>query len=340
MDDAALARLTGWARDQAGLAISAVEPLGSAGRSNVHYRVHADGRRLVLRRPPPTGHLPTAHDMAREHAVLSTLWARGAPVPEPILLCADPDVLGVPFLIMAECPGIVVRGQWTPPVDRPAARSAACGDLVATLALVHQLSWRDTPLREFDRSEPYASRQLRRLGRQWRLAGGDEDSLVEEVRHGLAERFAAAPPRPTSIVHGDYGLHNVVLAPDGNVVAVLDWELWTIGDPLADLAWLLALWAEPGDGPERFDLLGSLTGTAERGCWPRARLAEEYRRRSGTDLTDLPRYLALSFYKLGVIQAGIAHRLRGRSGQDTAAAEFRRRARIAIRTCADELTRA
>jgi aminoglycoside phosphotransferase (APT) family kinase protein len=244
-------------------------------------------------------------------------------------------VLGVPFLVMTERPGVVVKGQW--PAGPAGPRSAACAGLVAALAEVHRVPWRDTPLREFARPEPYATRQLRRLSRQWTLAAGGSDTLAHEVHTGLIERFAVPPSRADTVLHGDFGLHNVVLAPDGRVTSILDWELWTVGDPLADLAWLLALWAEPGDPPSRLDLLGPLARDAADGAWSRTRLADEYCRRTGTDLTDLPRYLALSYYKLGVIQAGIAHRLRLRTGRDAEAADVHRRARLAIRAALDEL---
>lgn len=327
-------RLVEWLRDHAGLTVTAVEPLGAAGRSNVHHRVHAGDESYVLRRPPDTGRLPTAHDMAREHAVLQVLSARGVPVPTPILLCTDTSVLGVPFLLMTECPGTVVKGQWPAP---PRSRSTACASLVEALAGVHAVEWPDTPLRAYDRPEPYATRQLRRLSRQWTHAEAGESPVLREVQQTLADRFAEPPTREATVIHGDYGLHNVVLTPEGRVAAVLDWELWTVGDPLADLAWLLALWAEPDDPPDRLEALGPLAVTTAEGSWSRARLAAEYRRHTGADLTDLPRYLALSFYKLAVIRAGIVHRLRTGPNPE-AAAEVDHRAHLALRAALAELT--
>lgn len=327
-------RLTGWLREHAGLSVTAVEPLGEPGRSNLHHLVIANGERYVLRHPPRSGRLPTAHDMAREHAVLSALWP-AVPVPRPVLLCTDTSVLGVPFLLTTECAGSVAKGQWTAP---PRARSTTCAALVAVLARIHEVAWRETPLRAYDRSEPYATRQLRRLARQWTHSRGTESAELRAVQQTLTECFAIPAPRAPTVIHGDYGLHNVVLTADGRISAVLDWELWTIGDPLADLAWLLALWAEPDDPPERLATLGPLAVTTGDGAWSRARLSAEYQRHTGTDLTDLPRYLALSFYKLAVIRAGIAHRLRS-GGSTHAAAEADDRAHLALTAALTELTR-
>lgn len=200
------------------------------------------------------------------------------------------------------------------------------------------MRWRETPLRAYDRPTPYVTRRLNRLARQWTHAAAGESTELRAVQRGLAERFAEPPAGDPTVVHGDYGLHNVVLTTDGRVGAVLDWELWTIGDPLADLAWLLALWAEPDDPPERLSALGPLTVTAAEGAWSRARLAAEYQRRTGADLTELPRYLALSFYKLAVIRAGIAHRARS-GGADREAAEADRLAHLALGAALRELTR-
>jgi aminoglycoside phosphotransferase (APT) family kinase protein len=332
VNELARLRLTERLRSDLRLAVTAVEPLGDAGRSNVHYRVRAGDQRFILRCPPLAGRLPTAHDLAREHAVLTVLWQLGVAVPKPVLYHPDTDVLGVPFLLMSECGGVVARGQWPDAYAAPETRPAACSGLVAALAVIHGVAWRDTALREFDRPEPYASRQLRRLARQWSAAGGAGD-LEASVRSRLTAAFdGAGPSRPATILHGDYGPHNVLLEPSGGrVAAILDWELWTVGDPLADLGWLLALWAERGDPDDRFTLLGPLAITAQDGCWTRAQLADDYHRRTGTDLTDLPRYQALALYKLAVIQAGIAHRLR-RANRQPEATTFDHRAHIGLRT--------
>jgi aminoglycoside phosphotransferase (APT) family kinase protein len=276
--------------------------LVAGGRSNLTYLL-TDGRdRWVLRRPPLGHVLETAHDMVREHRLLAALSPTDVPVPHPLLL-AGPEVIGAPFYVMDFADGQVLRERsQLDQLDAPAATALAT-ELVDVLARLHRLDPEQVGLGDLGRPEGYLGRQLRRWGRQ--LESSHSRDIPELTR--LAERLAAQIPdsRSAAIVHGDYRLDNVVVDPvRGHIVAVLDWEMATLGDPLTDLASTLVWWdgmrgldspvaAVPGDVP------GFPVGDHLRGV---------YDRQSDLDLGSLPWYLGFAFFKIAAIFEGIHFR--------------------------------
>jgi aminoglycoside phosphotransferase (APT) family kinase protein len=287
-----LAGVTGWF--EANVA-GARPPLRVAqiagGRSNLTYRVEdAAGSSWVLRRPPLHGVLPSAHDMGREHRVISALAGTAVPVPATFGLCEDPAVTGAPFYVMGFVDGIVPRDEATVAagLDEP-ARAAAAGSLVDALVALHQVDPERVGLGQLGRHHGYLERQLARWQRQ-----------LAQTR----TRPLPAQAGPARIVHGDFRLDNVVLSPAGQVLAVLDWELCTLGDPLADLGLLQVYWAEPGD---RTLPLGSAP-TVMPGFPGRAAIAQAYATQSGRDLSQLDTYVAFASWKLAVILEGVVAR--------------------------------
>jgi aminoglycoside phosphotransferase (APT) family kinase protein len=284
-------------------------PLGfqqiAGGRSNLTYRVtDAAGASYVLRRPPLHGVLPSAHDMSREHRVISALSATPVPVPATFGLCQDPAVTGAPFYVMAYVDGVVPRDEPTvaASLDEP-ARAAAADSLVDALVALHRVDPDQVGLGQLGRRDGYLERQLTRWMRQLEQSRTRPLPALDEVHRRLS---AAVPAQvgPARIVHGDFRLDNLVLSPSGRVLAVLDWELCTLGDPLADVGLLLVYWAEPGDQT----LPLGTAPTVMPGFPTRAALAEAYATRSGRDLSQIGYYLAFAYWKLAVILEGVVAR--------------------------------
>jgi aminoglycoside phosphotransferase (APT) family kinase protein len=315
----------------------------AGGRSNLTYAVSdAAGRRIVLRRPPISHVLPTAHDMGREHRIISALRDTPVPVPAALGYCADEAVNGRPFYVMDFVDGYVLRG----PAEAAAAldeatRMTAGHDLVDVLVAIHQLDVDAIGLGDLARHDGYIERQLRRWHRQFgqsqqqaREAGVYRPvPLVDEVHDLLAARVPAQ--QGTALVHGDYRLDNTIVSAEGRVRAVLDWELCTLGDALADVGTLMAYWGGgPGPGaaadPLRF------AATALPGFPSRAGVAERYAARSGRDLTNLGFYVAFAQWKLACIGEGVfvryAANAMGTGGSDAAAIgrSVEDRARLAL----------
>jgi aminoglycoside phosphotransferase (APT) family kinase protein len=274
------------------------------GRSNLTYRLHTENGTCVLRRPPLGHVLPTAHDMGREYRFLAALAPTDVPVPHPLVLCDDTAVLGAPFYVMEYRPGFVTPSEWPEDYGGEEGRARACSALVRTLGQLHGVDWRVVGLADFARPGNYVERQLKRLGAQYDLSNPDDLPAFNEVRARLQR--AVPPEQPPAIVHGDFGIHNVILAPDdpGRIAAVLDWEMATIGDPLADLGWMLALWAkgEHDHGPAPS---GTFAVTALDGMWTRERVVTEYGRLTGRDMSHVEFYYVLGLFKLVVIWQGI-----------------------------------
>jgi aminoglycoside phosphotransferase (APT) family kinase protein len=272
------------------------------GRSNLTYRVRdAAGGDFVLRRPPLHGVLQSAHDMAREHRIIAALAGTDVPVPAALGLCEDPAVSGAPFYVMAYVEGAVPTDEATVAAafDEP-ARAAAADSLVDALVALHRVDPDAVGLGELGRREGYLERQLRRWKRQLDQSRTRELPVLDEVHRRLA---ASAPAQvgPARVVHGDYRLDNVILSPAGRVQAVLDWELCTLGDPLADVGLLLVYWAEPGDAALP---LGTAPTTLP-GFPPRAALTAAYAARSGRAVDQLDYYMAFGYWKLAVILEGV-----------------------------------
>jgi aminoglycoside phosphotransferase (APT) family kinase protein len=275
------------------------------GRSNLTYRVSdAAGASWVLRRPPLHGVLPSAHDMAREHRVISALAGTPVPVPATFGLCQDAAVSGAPFYVMAYVEGIIPRDEATVAagLDEP-ARAVAADRLVDALVALHRVDPDQVGLGDLGRRHGYLERQLARWQRQLAQSRTRPLPTLDEVHRRLT---AAVPAQvgPARIVHGDFRLDNLVLSPAGRVLAVLDWELCTLGDPLADVGLLLVYWAEPDDRT-----LPLVTApTVMPGFPSRAAIAEAYAARSGRDLSRLDFYVAFAHWKLAVILEGVVAR--------------------------------
>ena len=255
----------------------------------------------MLRRPPLHGVLPSAHDMAREHRVIAALAGTPVPVPATFGLCQDPLVTGAPFYVMGYVDGTVPRDEETVAavLDEP-ARAGAASSLVDALVALHRVDPDAVGLGQLGRREGYLERQLRRWKRQLEQSRTRELPVLDEVHRRLAASIPAQVG-PARIVHGDYRLDNVVLSPAGQVLAVLDWELCTLGDPLADVGLLLVYWAEPGDS----SLPLPTAPTTLPGFPSRAALTAAYAARSGRSVEDLDYYEAFGYWKLAVVLEGV-----------------------------------
>jgi aminoglycoside phosphotransferase (APT) family kinase protein len=278
----------------------------AGGRSNFTYAVtDSAGQRFVLRRPPLGPLLPSAHDMGREHRIMTALDGSPVPVPPVIGLCTDEAVTGAPFYVMRFVDGVILRDQPTAEAVPEPIRMAATDSLVDVLADLHALDPAAVGLGDLGRQDGYVERLLRRWRGQWEQSKTRDLAVVDEV----AERLAADIPSagPTRIVHGDYRLDNVIISPkDGAVQAVLDWELCTLGDPLADVGMLLVYWTEPGD---EFSAL-SWAPTLAPGFPGRKEVAARYAAASGRDLSEIDYYVALGYWKIAVILEGVYARYR------------------------------
>jgi aminoglycoside phosphotransferase (APT) family kinase protein len=283
----------------------------SGGRSNLTYRVAGGGRVWVLRRPPLGFVLPTAHDMAREHRVLSALHGTGLPVPRTRALCADASVTGAPFYVMDFVPGVVIEEELPAGyAAAPAERRSIGRALVETLAALHAVDVRAVGLADFGRPAGYLARQVRRWNEQWQRSKTSELPLVDELLRRLA---ASLPETPAAtLVHGDWRLGNLALDPadPGRVVAIFDWEMATLGDPLADLGYTLVYWGEPGDAPGSRGPGRYAEVTRAPGFHTRAELVEAYARASGRDVAAIGFYEVLALTKLAVISEGAYARWR------------------------------
>jgi aminoglycoside phosphotransferase (APT) family kinase protein len=276
----------------------------AGGLSNITYRLPLPSGTLILRRPPLGRLLPRAHDVAREYRVLSALAPTGVPVPTPLGVCSDPDVIGAPFYVMREVAGVVLRTRADTGRLTITQRSTIADDLASTLARLHAVDPAEAGLDDFGRHGGYCRRQLSTWGAQWDRSRTRDLPAMTTLLGALWERVPQ--DSATCIVHGDYRLDNVIvdLCGQPRVSAVLDWELSTLGDPLADLGTTMAYWHDEGDA-ER-DLIPVAAGvTAWPGFPAAAGFAERYAVASGRELRDLSFYLALATMKIAVILEGV-----------------------------------
>jgi aminoglycoside phosphotransferase (APT) family kinase protein len=274
----------------------------AGGHSNLTFRVSdAGGKRWALRRPPLGKRLGSAHDMAREHKVVSALGGTDVPVAPVVGLCEDESVSGdAPFYVMEFVEGPVLRGLAEAAAFPSEADRRAIGDRVAdTLAAIHAVDPDAVGLGDLGRKPDYVARQLHRWQGQWEKSKTRELPAIDS----LHERLAARIPEQGSatIVHGDYRLDNMILTEGGEVAAVVDWELCTLGDPMADVGLLMAYWPER----EQAEIALGQPANLAPGFPSREELAGRYAERSGRDLGDLDFFVALGYWKLAIILEGV-----------------------------------
>lgn len=279
----------------------------TGGHSNLTMTVaDANDRRYVLRRPPLGHVLASAHDMEREHRIIAGLQSSSVPVPPIAGLCTDTEVNGSPFYVMEFVDGHVLRDvdEVTAALDEP-ARANASRALVDTMAQIHAVDLDAAGLSQLGRHEGYIARQLKRWYGQWNQGKTRELAAVDKVHARLSERIPEQGP--ATIVHGDYRLDNCMVDDNGEVIAVLDWEICTLGDPLADLGLLQVYWTGPDDDASAWT--GS--ATTAPGFWNRDQLATRYAEVSGRDIGQLDFYVAFAYWKLACILEGVYSRYLG-----------------------------
>jgi aminoglycoside phosphotransferase (APT) family kinase protein len=296
--------------------------IGDGGGSNFTFLLERGGERLVLRRPPRPPLPPSAHDMVREARLQEAVRAAGFDrLPEILAVCDDETVLGVPFYVMRFLDGHVITQELPPGLESGNARRALGLDLVDTLVGIHAADVATPALAAFARPGSYLERQVRRFTQLWEINKTRELPHVDEVARVLAERLPE--PIVDTVVHGDYRLGNMMVArrEPSRIVAVLDWEMGAIGDPRADVGYLLAMYSEPNG---RSSALGSSPVTAEPGFPTRAELVERYTARSGRGVEPLGWFEALALWKAAVFCEAIYGRFtRGElAAEDTRAAVF------------------
>jgi aminoglycoside phosphotransferase (APT) family kinase protein len=285
----------------------ASEPLVVArirgGHSNETFFVTRGPEQWVLRRPPRGPLLPTAHDVLREYRVLVALAPTNVPVPRPVLACDDPAIIGAPFYLMERVAGVVVRRALPPGFEAPATREALGLELIDRLADLHAVDWQAVGLGDFGKPTGYLERQIRRWTGQLDASRTRPLPDLDAVTAWLAANMPESGP--ATIVHGDYRLDNVMIAPEppARILAIVDWEMATLGDPLADLGYLLSFWREPGDpemglGEEEWRI-SELPGFPTR-----AALIAHYAARTGRRMDHVAFYVALAIWKLAILLEG------------------------------------
>ena len=276
------------------------EPVGD-GHSNVTYLVRREGREVVVRRPPRPPLPPSAHDVVREARLLRAIQGTAARVPEVLAVCDDEAVIGAPFYVMERIRGEVITKEVPAALDTPAERRRIGEQLIDALVEIHGVDWQAC-LEGFGRPSGYLQRQVRRFAGLWEHSRTREVEAVERVGAWLAEHIPESGP--ATIVHGDFRLGNAMFAAaaPAQLCAVFDWEMATIGDPLADIGYMCATWSEAGDPPVgRFEL-GRVTRA--EGFPTRAELIARYEERSGREVRDLPWYTTLALWKSVVFMEG------------------------------------
>lgn len=278
------------------------------GHSNLTYRIDSadaatGGRSAVIRRPPMGQLLPKAHDMGREWACISALWPTPVPVAEPLAFCESPDVTGAHFYIMGLVDGKALYNvedveSWVAEPDRQTMAES----WIDTLAALHSLDPDEIGLTDLGRKEDYVLRQIKTWYRSWTAsieAAEIDNERINEMHDYLVDTVPAQGP--ATLVHGDYGTHNVMIGRDARIAAVVDWEIATLGDPLADFAYSLNAWVQPGD-----PLLDNADSpTLAPGFPDRAFIIDRYATKTGRDLSDLDYYQAFNRFKTACILHGV-----------------------------------
>ncbi|MBV9839176.1 MAG: phosphotransferase family protein [Solirubrobacterales bacterium] len=282
-------------------------PIGE-GASNLTYLLERDGARLVLRRPPPPPWPPSAHDVIREARIQLALAPLGVRVPRVLAVCEDESVLGVPFYLMEELRGSVLTERLPAAIDTVEQRRRLGDEVLDALVALHAVDWERSAL-QIGRPTGYLERQLRRWSGLWEVNATRELPACVQLGERLRESAPASPP--STFVHGDYRVGNLMVSdqPPARLLAILDWEMATIGDPLADLGYLVVGWSEAGAAEHPLLLTPA---TARRGFPTRAELIARYAERSGRDVSRIGWYQAFALWKAAVFCEAIYGRyLRG-----------------------------
>jgi aminoglycoside phosphotransferase (APT) family kinase protein len=277
-------------------------PIGE-GHSNVTYLIERDDSEVVLRRPPRPPLPPSAHDVLREARLLGALQSTPARVPEVLAVCDDAATIGAPFYVMERIDGEAIVASVPAALDTPTERRRISEQLIDALVEIHAVDWRAAGLEDFGKPTGYLERQLRRFGGLWELNKTREIPAVESVGAWLAAHLPDSGP--ATIVHGDYRLGNTMFALDApaTLTAVLDWEMATIGDPLADIGYMCMMWAQAGDPTEGLRAhLGNVTRA--EGFNTREELIALYEERSGRSVGDIRWYVTLALWKSVVFMEG------------------------------------
>ena len=288
------------------------------GRSNMTFAVTgADGSGYVLRRPPLGHVLATAHDMGREHRAIAALGPTDVPVPRALGLCTDEEVNGAPFYVMGLVEGTVVDNPAKAEPLPGVVRARMTESLIDVLAALHRVDPDEVGLGDFGRREGYIERQLRRWSRQWHDSKTREIPAIDDIAERLSSRIPTQ--QGVTVVHGDYRFGNTIVDPaTGDVQAVLDWELCTLGDPLADLGYLGVHWSDERTTTGRHNDPSSAGGFGTF-----ASVLDRYAAQSDRDLGDIDFYLAFQYWRLAVILEGVYSRyLHGAMGHDDIGVEI------------------
>ncbi|HEX5587305.1 MAG TPA: phosphotransferase family protein [Acidimicrobiia bacterium] len=302
------ARVASWMVEHVPAVVAPVEfRLIGGGHSNLTYAADdAAGRSLVVRRPPLGTRGGNAHDMGREHRALTALFPTVVPVAEPLALCTDESVNGAAFYVMDHVDGHVVDNPSVAAsaLPTPELRRRASEQIVDVLADLHRVDVDAVGLGDAAKREAFLERQLRRMYGVWEQTKTRELPLIDELHDRLV---AAAPPqRYTGIVHSDYRFGNVILGAEGDLLAVLDWELWTLGDVLADVGFILNNWYEPGDDAPQVWM--EVPPTLAGGFAGRDEVVARYVERTGFDLDDVEYYRAFQHWKVAILAEGVKRR--------------------------------
>lgn len=291
-----------------------------AGFSNETFYVTRGNERWVLRRPPRGPLLPTAHDVVREYRYLAALHGR-ARVPRPVALCEDVSVIGAPFYLMERAEGVVIRSEIPAAYDNTAGRRKIGEEIVDALVELHAVDWQGAGLT--GKGESYLPRQVERWSKQWELTQPRTRPLpgLDSATAWLKARIPEAGG--VSVVHGDYKMDNVMYAAsEPKLIAIFDWEMATIGDPLADLGWLLSTWGDPGDPPGTRRRAEGPPLTTLEGFPTQDEMAELYGAKSGTSMKNFAFYHVLAVYKLAIILEGLYMHYLEKTASNPASADF------------------
>jgi len=295
----------------------------AGGHSNLTYKLtDAAGRLYVLRRPPLGAVLATAHDMAREHRIISAIGRTAVPVPPALGLCEDEEVNGAPFYVMEYVEGhVLVDGASTEKLFDEEERYRIGHSVIQVLADLHRLDPDEIGLGDLGRKEAYLARQLKRWRTQWEKSKTRELAAMEEVHEALQARMPEQIG--AGVVHGDYRLGNMLIGREARMAALLDWELCTLGDPMADVGYVMNNWAQPGE--ESATMRGAALAPTMAGGFPdRESFLERYVELTGRDIRQVDYYRAFQYWRLAAIVEGVLARyLKGVMGNPADTDAFR-----------------